>query len=184
MHRCNHSPVTNTRRSFAIAVLVGPTTLIDYGGQRLICDPTFDPPTDYGYLQKVVGPSIDEQSLGNIDMALVSHDTHPDNLDGAGRALAVRAPHLLTTTAAERLGPPATPLQPWASWTEPANGTVTGVPARHGPADGELNDEGFVNCEVIGFVLQASGLPTVYVSGDNTSLEFVRKIHDRIGVID
>jgi L-ascorbate metabolism protein UlaG (beta-lactamase superfamily) len=62
--------------------------------------------------------------------------------------------------------------------------TVTAVPARHGPADGELNEEGFVNCEVIGFVLSAPDMPRVYVSGDNASIEIVREIRERVGPVD
>jgi hypothetical protein len=37
---------------------------------------------------------------------------------------------------------------------------------------------------VIGFVLSASGSPTVYVSGDNASLDVVREIAERCGPID
>ena len=40
--------------------------------------------------------------------------------------------------------------------------TVTAVPAVHGPEDGERDADGFVNCEVIGFVLAGQDLPTVY----------------------
>ena len=47
---------------------------------------------------------------------------------------------------------------------------VTAVPAVHGPEDGERDAEGFVNCEVIGFILSSGDLPTVYVSGDNASI--------------
>ena len=39
---------------------------------------------------------------------LVSHDNHPDNLDGRGRALALAVPLVLTTgSGARRLGQPA-----------------------------------------------------------------------------
>lgn len=179
-------PVTPHRVAYGVAVLGGPTTVVDSGGYRLICDPTFDPPTDYGYLQKQSGPAVDESGVGDVDVALVSHDLHPDNLDVAGRAYALKAPVVLTpATAAERLGGPAVPLDPWSTWTSnDGQLRVTGVPARHGPADGELNDEGFVNCEVVGFVIQTGNGPATYVSGDNASLEIVREIRDRIGTID
>jgi L-ascorbate metabolism protein UlaG (beta-lactamase superfamily) len=182
----SYAAVTPERRDFGIAVLGGPTTVVDVAGHRLICDPTFDPPTDYGYLQKTIGPAVDESAVGGVDVALVSHDLHPDNLDVAGRDFALAAPVLLTpATAAERLGPPAVPLDPWSTWAS-ADGRlrVTGVPARHGPADGELNEEGFVNCEVVGFVIQADPAPTIYISGDNASLEIVRDIRERLGTID
>ncbi|MDV3223311.1 MBL fold metallo-hydrolase [Intrasporangium sp.] len=179
-------PVTSERLAFGVAVVGGPTTVIDVAGHRLVCDPTLDPPTDYGYLRKLVGPAVDEGAIGNADVVLVSHDLHPDNLDVAGREFALRAPVLLAPpTAARRLGQPSTPLDPWSTWEAPDGRLrVTGVPARHGPADAELNDEGFVNCEVIGFVIEADGSPTTYVSGDNASLEIVREIRERIGAID
>ncbi|GAA3718166.1 hypothetical protein GCM10022224_099860 [Nonomuraea antimicrobica] len=56
---------------------------------------------------------------------------------------------------------------------------VTGVPAQHGP-DGTEHLVG----EVTGFVLSGEGLPTVYVSGDNASLDVVRAVAERVGRVD
>ena len=53
------------------------------------------------------------------------------------------------------------------------------MPAQHGP-DGSEHLVG----EVTGFVLGGEDLPTVYVSGDNPSLEVVRAIADRVGRVD
>jgi L-ascorbate metabolism protein UlaG (beta-lactamase superfamily) len=185
MSTCQHAPLTTQRASFGLTVLGGPTTVVDIGGHRLICDPTFDPPGDYGYLQKLTGPAADESVVGDVDVALVSHDLHHDNLDVAGRAFALGAPVLLTApTAAARLGGPSVPLAPWATWESPSGLEITAVPARHGPADGELNEEGFVNCEVIGFVVTAADSPRVYLSGDNASVAIVHEIRERIGDID
>lgn len=185
MAACEHAPLTTHRMPFGVAVLGGPTTVVDIGGHRLICDPTFDPPTDYGHLKKLAGPAVDESAVGAVDVALVSHDLHADNLDVAGRAFALSAPVLLTTsTAAARLGAPSVPLAPWATWESPGGLLITAVPARHGPADGEINEEGFVNCEVIGFVVTAPDGPTVYLSGDNASVGIVRQVRERIDEID
>ena len=90
----------------------------------------------------------------------MSHDNHADNLDDRGRALALASPLVLTTPGgASRLGPPAIGVAPWTSHTvqRPDGGelVVTAVPAVHGPEDGERDAEGFVNCEVIGFVLSS-----------------------------
>ena len=38
--------------------------------------------------------------------------------------------------------------------------------------------------EVTGFVLAGDGVPTVYVSGDNASLDVVRAIAERVGDVD
>jgi hypothetical protein len=62
--------------------------------------------------------------------------------------------------------------------------TVTAVPAVHGPEDGERDADGFVNCEVIGFILSGQDLPVIYVSGDNASIAAVSEIARRIPAID
>src|SRR5271166_235065 len=91
--------------------------------------------------------------------------------------------------AAGRLGPPAVGLKPFESFELPGEGdvkalTVQAVPAVHGPADGQRDASGHVNCEVTGFVLSGPGLPTVYLSGDNASLAAVKEVAERIGPID
>jgi L-ascorbate metabolism protein UlaG (beta-lactamase superfamily) len=62
--------------------------------------------------------------------------------------------------------------------------TKTAVPAVHGPEDGERDADGFVNCEVIGFILSGHDLPTIYVSGDNASIQTVAEIARRGPAID
>ena len=170
-------------------VVGGPTTVLDLGGLRIVSDPTFDDPGPHGYLTKTAGPAVAEDQLGPVDLVLVSHDNHPDNLDDRGRALALAAPLVLTTrSGAGRLGSPAVALAPWTSHTVPRPDggelIVTAVPAVHGPEDAERDADGFVNCEVIGFVLSGPDLPTVYVSGDNASIGTVAEIARRTPAID
>lgn len=175
--------VTSERVPFGVAVLGGPTTLVDIAGYRVLVDPTFDPAGDHGYLHKTAGPAVPPEGLGAVDVVVVSHDQHPDNLDDAGRRFALRAPNLLTTpTSAIRLGAPAHGMPTWTTWTSDDSAlTITALPARHGPADGETDADGFVNCEVTGFLLAVKGGPSVYVSGDNASLEHVREIREVVG---
>jgi L-ascorbate metabolism protein UlaG (beta-lactamase superfamily) len=178
-----------TRQECAAMVVGGPTTVLDLGGLRVVSDPTFDAPGPHGYLTKTAGPVVADDQLGPVDLVLVSHDTHPDNLDDRGRALALAAPLVLTTrSGAGRLGQPAIGLAPWTSHAvrRPDGGelTVTAVPAVHGPEDGERDADGFVNCEVIGFVLSGPDLPVVYVSGDNASIQAVAEIAGRTPPID
>ena len=170
-------------------VVGGPTAVIDFGGLRIVSDPTFDDPGPHRYLTKTAGPAIAGDQLGPVDLVLVSHDNHPDNLDDRGRALALAAPLVLTTrSGAGRLGEPAIGLDPWTSHVvrRPDGGelTVTAVPAVHGPEDGERDVDGFINCEVIGFVLSGPDLPAVYVSGDNASIRTVAEIARRIPAIE
>ncbi|QNP75295.1 MBL fold metallo-hydrolase [Streptomyces roseirectus] len=170
-------------------VVGGPTTVLDLGGLRIVSDPTFDDPGPHGYLTKTEGPALTEDRLADVDLVLVSHDNHADNLDDRGRAFALAAPLLLTTTGgATRLGALAQGLPAWQSHTlaRPDGGelTVTAVPAVHGPEDGERDADGDVNCQVVGFVLAGDGLPTVYVSGDNASLRTVTEIARRVPRVD
>lgn len=177
------------RRPLGFAVLGGPTTVVDIAGLRIVIDPTFDPAGEHGYLTKTAGPAVHAAQLGPVDVVLVSHDEHPDNFDTAGRAFAQTVPLVLThPRAAHRLGPPARGLEPWETIELPG-GTghavvVQAVPAVHGPTDGARNESGHVNCEVTGFVLSGAGIPTVYLSGDNASLDAVRAIRDRVGPVD
>jgi L-ascorbate metabolism protein UlaG (beta-lactamase superfamily) len=163
----------------------GPTAVLEYGGLRLVTDPTFDPPGEQPRgLVKLNGPAVQPDALGDVDVVLLSHDHHPDNLDAGGREFLERAAHIVTTRlGAERLGGRALGLDPWASLTvarpdgDPLS--ITAMPAQHGP-DG--SDE--VMGPVIGFMLTAQGLPSVYVSGDNASLGVVRRIADEVGPVD
>jgi L-ascorbate metabolism protein UlaG (beta-lactamase superfamily) len=176
------------RRDCAISVLGGPTTVVDIAGRRIVMDPTFDPPGVHAYLTKIEGPAVTAEALGPVDAVLISHDQHPDNLDDDGRRFALAAPLVLTHRGgAGRLGPPAIGIPPWESYELGAGSgslVVRAVPAVHGPADGERDVSGHVNCEVTGFVLSGPGLPTIYLSGDNASMGAVKDVADRVGRID
>jgi L-ascorbate metabolism protein UlaG (beta-lactamase superfamily) len=157
----------------------GPTAVLEYAGVRWLTDPALSPPGEYeGGLVKTTGPAVAPDDIGAIDVVLLSHDHHSDNLDPEGRAFLPRARQVLTTRAgAERLGGNAVGLETWSSLAV-GDVTVTAVPAQHGP-DGTDHITG----PVIGFLLGAPDLETVYVSGDNASLDVVRTIADRAGPI-
>ena len=171
--------------TLTVRLVGGPTAVLDYAGLRLLTDPTFDPPGEHeGGLTKLTGPAVAADDVGAIDAVLLSHDHHSDNLDPGGRAFLPRAGRTLTTTAgAERLGGNAVGLEPWATveLERPGGGavSVTVVPALHGPEGSEP-----VTGPVIGFVLAADDAPTLYVSGDNASVDVVRTIADRMGPIE
>ncbi|MGW1953396.1 MBL fold metallo-hydrolase [Streptomyces sp. NPDC001920] len=181
-----------TAEQVPVRVFGGPTALIEYGGLRFLTDPTFDAPGDYplggGHgLTKTAASSVSPAALGPVDVVLLSHDEHPDNLDVSGRALLADVPLTLTTpSGAERLGGTARGLRDWESVEveRPGGGaiTVTGVPALHGP--GEREELEAVIGQVVGFVLTGDGPPTVYVSGDNAQLDPVREIAERFGPVD
>jgi L-ascorbate metabolism protein UlaG (beta-lactamase superfamily) len=148
----------------------GPTVVFTYAGLTIITDPTFDPPGEYGGLTKLRGPQLPPQRLGAIDLALVSHDHHPDNLDAEGRAVLAQVPVVLTTTAGATRVPGTIGIEPWAT-VQVGDVSVTAVPASHGP-EGVAEQTG----PVIGFVLEAYDWPTVYFSGDNSEVAVAREI--------
>ena len=49
-------------------------------------------------MTQTIGPAVTEDQLGQVDLVLVSHDNHPDNLDDHGRAFALATRLVLTTT--------------------------------------------------------------------------------------
>jgi len=165
----------------------GPTAVLNLGGLTFLIDPAFDEPREYQLpgrvMKKLTGPAIPAAELGQVDVVLVSHDQHKDNLDDAGRALLAGIPTVLSTPDAATRIPGVRGLANWESvdLPRPDGGviTVTGVPALHGPEGAEE-----VLGVVTGFVLQGDGLPTVYVSGDNASLGLVKEIADRFAPID
>ncbi|MBE1497643.1 L-ascorbate metabolism protein UlaG (beta-lactamase superfamily) [Amycolatopsis lexingtonensis] len=159
----------------------GPTALLELGGVRLLTDPTFDAPGDHPVGERVLVKTEDsvlsEDAVGVVDAVLLSHDQHPDNLDDRGRAYLATVPlTLITPAGAARLGGTAKGLAPWEE-TRVGPLTVTAVPALHGP-EGASRLTG----DVTGFILTGDGLPTVYVSGDNASVDLVREIAARFRV--
>ncbi|GAB3825982.1 MBL fold metallo-hydrolase [Dactylosporangium cerinum] len=136
-------------------------------------------------LTKTAAAAGTPADAGTVDVVLLSHDQHPDNLDHSGRAFAASVPLILSTpVAAARLGDPTVGLEPWAGVDLPrpdgaGHVRVTAVPAQHGP-DGTEHLTG----PVTGFVLHGDGVPTVYVSGDNASLRVVAEIAERFPAVD
>ncbi|MDE3048275.1 MAG: MBL fold metallo-hydrolase [Nitrospirota bacterium] len=165
----------------------GPTALLEWGGLRLLTDPSFDPSgtiyTTPSYsLRKTMDPAVGPDALGPFDAILLSHDHHFDNLDHSGRTLVTRTRPVFTTVAgAPRLGGGAIGLVPWQSLEIGApNGrvlTITGTPARHGPAHADRGP-------VTGFVLSFQDDPgnAIYLSGDTVWYEGVREVSQRFSI--
>lgn len=169
----------------AVTYLGGPTALLEWGGLRIITDPTFDPPQTYSHpeestLVKTAGPGRSRDEIGPVDLVLLSHHGHKDNLDWEGLELIAQGPLTLSThdAASELWGGSVVGFDDWEQ-QRIDDVTVTIVPALHGPP-GSLSFTG----PVIGFVLEKRGEPTVYVSGDNASLALVEQIASRFPDVD
>ena len=171
--------------TFQLTYVGGPTALLDLGGVRLLTDPTFGAAsTEFAtptyVLRKTEGPALTPAQIGRIDVVLLSHDHHFDNLDADGRRVLSDAHVVVTTIAgAGRLGGRSVGLAPWESHDiRTAAGAVlriTATPARHGPEGGDRGP-------VIGFMLTvpASSDPVVYVTGDTVWFDGVAEVARRL----
>jgi L-ascorbate metabolism protein UlaG (beta-lactamase superfamily) len=168
----------------------GPTTLIEVGEWRLLLDPTFDPPgRKYGFgwgtsSRKTTGPATSIADVAPIDVVLLTHDHHADNLDDAGRAFLPSAGRVLTTrSGAKRLGGNATGLAPWETFRLECPGRptieVTATPCRHGPPGAHP-----ILGDVIGFALrwddQRNGV--LWSTGDTVMYGELRGVAERLDV--
>nr|WP_218853122.1 MBL fold metallo-hydrolase [Microbacterium immunditiarum] len=166
---------TTDGRHVRITRIGGPTLLVELDGWRILLDPTFDPPgRRYAFgagtsSVKTRGPAISVEDVGPVDVVLLSHDGHADNLDDAGRALLPRAKHVVTTAhGARRLAlPHAIGLRPGESRNLALEGrpalAVTATPARHGPPLSRP-----LVGPVVGFAVRRAGEERValWVTGD------------------
>lgn len=171
-----------------VTYIGGPTALVEFGGLRLLTDPTFDPagtdyPTAAYTLHKTQSPALTLADLLPIDAVLLSHDHHFDNLDRAGKeALASCGAILTTAAAAARLGGGAVALEPWErlDLAIPGRGElqITATPARHGPPGGDRGP-------VIGFALTRPGeaRECFYLSGDTVWYDGVEEVGRRFDVV-
>ena len=146
-------------------------------------DPTLDQPGIYhsGVLvhEKLSGPA--NVDIGKIDIVLLSHDQHFDNLDYGGRELLKKVPKTYTTmAAAQRLQGTTIGLPTWQMDAVRApDGTeilITSTPARHGPAAIES-----LQGDVTGFLLTVKGPHDleIYITGDTTYYEGVAEVAHR-----
>ncbi len=180
-------------QTLTLTYVGGPTALLEFGGIRLLTDPTFDPaggeyPSGPATLRKLSGPALRAVELGAVDYVLLSHDHHFDNLDRSGRDLLPTAKAVLTTVAgAGRLGGNSIGLKPGQAVELPApdGGTlrVVATAAQHGPA-------GLDRGPVIGFgiYLAKAAERSIYVGGDTVWFEGVaqaaRRFQPRVAILN
>ena len=183
---------TNVRKQSAVpsppvpspsvrATFVGTATvLLEVGGLRILTDPVLERAgqryrvgkTDLATYTHLQDPALRPEEIGPIDLALVSHDHHKDNLDRAGRKFLETVPTTLTTQAGarrltERHGVRALGLDPWQTHEvitpEGANLRITATPAQHSPR--WLHP---IVGDVVGFLLDfpSWGGKSLWISGD------------------
>lgn len=162
----------------------GPTVLVELDDWRILIDPTFDPPgRRYPFALgtssvKTRGPALDPGEVGPIDLILVSHDHHADNLDTAGRALLPSATHVVTTASGARRLAAANihGLNAGETITLVADHkrrlNITATPCRHGPPFSHA-----IVGDVIGFAIRRDGEDRValWATGDSVLYPALRR---------
>ncbi len=173
---------------FTITHIDTATIILEIDGLRIITDPVFDPPGKLyhhgwgAFSKKTTKPSQSIKQIGAIDLALISHHQHKDNLDKSGRNFIEKVPHIISTTFAAKKLKNVTGLENWQSTTvKTKSGTdlkVTATPCQHGPKL-YLPFTG----KVIGFVLESEILNApIYISGDTVLFKGVREVGDRFSI--
>jgi L-ascorbate metabolism protein UlaG (beta-lactamase superfamily) len=176
-----------------LTYLGGPTYLIEIGQFRIISDPGFDPQgTERNegpghLLTKVMSPPIAVDEIGPIDLALVSHAQHLDNLDNEGRRLLAKVGMTLTTPASAAMNLPGKKVVGLPTWesTEIRNAAgerlkITSMPAVH-TSNPDLRS---IVGEVTGFMLEWQGQKSgaFYISGDTVWIDEINEIARRYKV--
>ena len=163
------------KSSINVIYLGGPTIILEVGGLRIMTDPTLDPAgevftiNDKPAYSKLKGPAITDP--GKIDVVLLSHDQHGDNLDHAGREFLKSVTKTYTTKiGAERLQGNAIGLAPWESIALNEAITITSTPARHGPAGSE-----HLTGDVTGFIVTTKEMQ-LYITGDTVFYDGIKEV--------
>lgn len=172
------SSSSSFRGTLDITHLGTATAILHINGINMLTDPFFSPGgSEFDVGASIVlkiqdTPAMGLESLPAIDVILLSHEDHPDNLDELGRWLLDGRRVLTTVDGAQKLAPRpgVTPLRPWETETVTIGRTsfqVTGTPCIHVPGG-----------EVTGFIITTpefgltDGLPNaIYFSGDTVYME-------------
>jgi len=166
--------------------------LIDINGYRIVTDPAFDAAggsyqSGSGRVLKKTGsPALHPSDLGQVDLVLLSHDQHKDNLDNSGREFLNTVSLVISTKEARgRLGlATVTGVDEWQAVniaTDKVPGlSITGTPCMHG-SDEELHK---VAGHVLGFILEWDGQNNgvLYISGDTVFFKGVEEVAERYTV--
>ncbi|MEI6411484.1 MAG: MBL fold metallo-hydrolase [Bacteroidota bacterium] len=166
------------------------TIILNINGFRIMTDPVLDPPGKWyhfgwGSVSRKTGtPALTATEIGPIDLVLLSHHQHQDNLDRAGRAFLEQVPQIISTRSAAKALPRVTGLAPWESIsikTDLVPGLkITATPAQHHPSW----VPGFFAGPVIGFMLEWEGQEqgALYISGDTVYFKGISEIARRYKV--
>ncbi|MFV8345827.1 MBL fold metallo-hydrolase [Flavobacterium sp. ZB4P13] len=166
--------------------------LININGFKILTDPTLNNKDGWlpqyvskplAFSKKYIDPALSNEEIGKVDLVLLSHDHHKDNLDKNGKAFIKTVPVVLSTTdAVERLKNDNTVgLENWQEYKitdERVKGLkITAIPAQHT----NIKRLDKLMGKVLGFTIEWEGQENgcIYISGDTVLFEGVYELAKR-----
>jgi L-ascorbate metabolism protein UlaG (beta-lactamase superfamily) len=166
--------------------------LININGYKILTDPTLDKKDGFfpqyvsspmAFSKKYISPSLSIEEIGKVDLVLLSHDHHSDNLDKKGRAFIKTVPVVLSTKDAVRRLKNANTigLDNWQEYqveTEKVkNLKITAIPAQHT----NIKRLDKIMGKVIGFTLEWEGQTNgcMYISGDTVLFDGLYELEQK-----
>ncbi|MDI9311975.1 MAG: MBL fold metallo-hydrolase [Limnohabitans sp.] len=163
--------------------------LININGFKILTDPTLDPKDRFfpqyvsrplAFSKKYIDPALTIEEIGKVDLVLLSHDHHSDNLDKNGRAFIKTVLTVISTKdAVRRLKNDNTVgLDNWQEHyieTEKVKHLkITAIPAQHT----NIKRLDKVMGKVVGFTIEWEGQKNgcIYISGDTVLFEGVYEL--------
>ena len=163
--------------------------LININGFKILTDPTLDNKDVFfpqyvssplAFSKKYINPALTIDEIGKIDLVLLSHDHHSDNLDKKGRAFIKTVPVVLSTKDAEKRLKNANTigLDNWQEHhikTEKINQLkITAIPAQHT----NIKRLDKLMGKVLGFTIEWEGQVNgcIYISGDTVLFEGIYEL--------
>jgi L-ascorbate metabolism protein UlaG (beta-lactamase superfamily) len=166
--------------------------LIDINGFKILTDPTLNKKdfllpqyvsSPLAFSKKYIDPALSPTEIGKVDLVLLSHDHHNDNLDRAGRNFIKTVPLVLSTPDAQkRLKNKNTiGLENWEEYhiltPKIRNLKITAIPAQHTNIKRLVKVMG----QVIGFTIEWEGQNQgcIYISGDTVFFDDLYELEKR-----
>jgi L-ascorbate metabolism protein UlaG (beta-lactamase superfamily) len=166
--------------------------LININGFKILTDPTLDKKDRFfpqyvsrplAFSKKYIDPALTVEEIGKVDLVLLSHDHHSDNLDKNGRVFIQTVPLVLSTKDAQRRlkNDNTVGLDDWEEYsieTEKIKQLkITAIPAQHTNIK-RLNK---VMGRVLGFTIEWEGQENgcIYISGDTVLFEGIYELEKR-----
>jgi len=166
--------------------------LININGFKILTDPTLNNKDGWlpqyvssplAFSKKYIDPAISAEEIGKVDLVLLSHDHHNDNLDKKGRVFIKTVPVVLSTRdAVKRLKNNNTVgLDNWEEYfieDQRVKGLkITAIPAQHT----NIKQLDKTMGKVLGFTIEWEGQKNgcIYVSGDTVLFDGIYELAKR-----